>query len=373
LKILFINYEYPPIGGGASNATFFMAKAMKDLGNEVSVMTAAFGELKGYSSEEENIHIYRIKAKRAAKDRSNMIEMLSFVMSAFWQVGGIIRQQKIEKIIIFFSIPCGVLGPYIRWRWKLPYIISLRGGDVPGTEPHLLKIHYLIRPIRQYLMKKAKAIVANSKGLAELSQKYDPFAVKIIPNGVDTHFFYPEKSIKSKFYFLFVGRFQPQKNLFVLLKSFANVLQNADNQDIMLVMVGDGFQKNELQNYAQQLGINHKIEWRGWLDKPSLRKTYQEADCVLNPSTYEGMPNVLLEAMACGVPAIASNIMGNDEVIKHGHNGFLFELSKPEDMVHYMMKMMDKNLQSELAQNARCWVSENFSWHTVAESYANIF
>lgn len=361
------------MGGGASNATFFMAKAMRDLGHEVSVMTAAFGGLKGYSLQEENIHIYRISAKRASKDRSNMTEMLSFVLSAFWNVGQVIREQEIEKVIIFFSIPCGVLGPYIRWRWKLPYIISLRGGDVPGTEQHLLKIHQFIRPIRQFLMKKSVAIVANSKGLAELSQKYDPFPVIIIPNGVDTAYFNPEKHLNTGFQFLFVGRFQPQKNLFLLLKSFSNLLQKTDNQNITLNLVGDGFQKEDLIKYAKELNINHKINWLGWLDKDSLKKSYQQADCVLNPSTYEGMPNVLLEAMACGVPAIASNIMGNDEVIKHKHNGYLFELSKPEDMTNYMLKILDRNLQKELAENARTWVSERFSWHSVCEMYSDIF
>ncbi len=357
------------MGGGASNATYFMALAMRDLGHEITVLTAAFGDLKGIENEEECIEVHRISAKRKAKDRSNMGEMMSFVWSAFWNIEKIIEQRKIEKVIIFFSIPCGVLGPYIRWRWNLPYIISLRGGDVPGTEPHLLKIHRIIQPIRQFLLKESVAIVANSKGLATLSQKYDPYPVEIISNGVDTQFFFPIEKRNENFTFLFVGRFQPQKNIFILLNCFADL----KNENVHLKIVGDGFQKDELQKFANELGISKNTEWLGWLDKKSLRNAYQQADCVLNPSTYEGMPNVLLEAMACGVPAIASNIMGNDEVVKDNFNGFLFDLSKSQEMTDRMSQILDRKTQKEFSINARKWVEENFSWHRVAEEYIELF
>ena len=80
----------------------------------------------------------------------------------------------------------------------------------------------------------------------------------------------------------------------------------------------------------KKLGIEDCLVWHGWVEKGRLREIYRSADCLVNPSLYEGMPNVVLEAMACGLPVIASRVPGNDAVVRHGETGWLFDLDKPE-------------------------------------------
>lgn len=372
MNVLIINYEFPPVGGGAANASFFIAKELQKLGHKVVILTSKYKDLKGYSHQDD-LHIYRINALRKSLHKSNIFEMMSFVISAFSCIGGIIRKNKIDKAIVFFTIPSGLIGPYILRRFNVKYIISLRGGDVPGLEPSLKKTHDRIRKMRQAILRKALSIVANSKGLAEASIKYDPFEVKIIPNGVDTSFYSPSKRVikNNEFNFLFVGRFQEQKNLFFLLEQFAIFAK--DKEKVILTLIGDGPLKNELMSFAESLNILDKLRWKNWQGKNELAKDYQEADCLINPSIYEGMPNVVLEAMASGLPIIASRIMGNDELVIHELNGFLFGLDEHEKFQNQMTILyLDEKLRMEMGTNSRKIVEANYSWNKVAKAYEEL-
>jgi len=209
-------------------------------------------------------------------------------------------------------MPCGLLGPTLKNRYGVPYIIALRGGDVPGMEPGMDRVHALLTPVRRRILRQAHAIVANSKGLAEASQKADPFPVQVIPNGVDTTFFHPPSTRPAgRFTFLFVGRFQQQKNLAVVIDAFADAFAGTD---VRIRLVGDGPLKEDLIKQVQERGITAQVDFLPWQDKEGLRTQYQTAHCLINYSLYEGMPNVVLEAMACGLPTILSDIMGHQDL-----------------------------------------------------------
>lgn len=370
MTILLINYEYPPIGAGAANATYYMAKSFVELGNEVVVLTAGFQDKVGYELE-NGVHVYRVSSQRKKASSSSVIEMLSYLWHAKKQLKTIIQKHQIEKAIIFFSIPCGFLGSVLLKKYKIPYIISLRGGDVPGMEKGISSIHKIITPFRRNILDKALAIVANSKGLALASEKVDPFKVSVVPNGVDVNFFMPvEKTQNTYFKFLFVGRFQEQKNLEVVLQTFATTFKD---QSFYLTLVGDGPLKEGLVKKAKELCIENQLNWLPWQTKLGLKKCYQDADCLINFSLYEGMPNVVMEAMACGLPIIASNIMGHDELIEDGENGFLVNLNDKQGFADAFKKIAaDEELRKKMSRNNRVKVEENYSWHKVAESYLSL-
>jgi glycosyltransferase involved in cell wall biosynthesis len=370
VRILLINYEYPPIGAGAANATFHLAKELHALGNEVVVLTAGFESRVGYEKE-NGVHVYRLASRRKKISSSGIFEMLSYVLHARKELRKVINQHKIEKAILFFSIPCGFLGPYLKRKYGIPYLISLRGGDVPGMEKGINFIHRLIAPLRRRILRNASAIIANSKGLAAASEKADPYQVEVIPNGVDTEFFRPiERQESDEFVFLFVGRFQPQKNLIVLLNAFANI---STNKNIRLKLVGDGPQKNELINQCRILGIEDKVEFMPWQNKEGLLRLYHSSDVLINYSLYEGMPNVVLEAMACGLPIIASKIMGHEELVEEGLNGFLVELDNFQKLVLKMEVLLSDNpLRKMMMIKSRVKI-EIYSWLSVAERYLAAF
>lgn len=376
MNILLINYEYPPVGGGSATASAAIAGQLTSLGHVITVLTSQYGDLKG-ETEEGGVRVLRCPAIRKHPDRSGILEMFSFLTSAGLTLGSVIRQHRIEAAIVFFSFPCGPLGLWGLKRGNVPYIISLRGGDVPGNEAALAPLHRLLTPLRRHIFRKSVAVVANSPGLKEMSERADPWPVQVIPNGVDTDFFSPfvirGESKQRPFAFLFVGRFQTAKNLFYLFDHIAS-LKHSGVGAFVAHLVGDGPQHNDLRKHAKQIGIEDCLVWHGWVDKACLREIYRSADCLVNPSLCEGMPNVVLEAMACGLPVIASRVPGNDAVVRHGETGWLFELGKPDAFWKALRKMMEDRVQAiKMGQRGRAWVSKDFSWRRVAQAYAGLF
>jgi glycosyltransferase involved in cell wall biosynthesis len=302
--------------------------------------------------------------------------MASYVISAAFYMPFILKRHQLKGAIIFFSVPCGPLGLWGNLLFGLPYVISLRGGDVPGTEPSLDMVHKTIAPLRSWVYRRSKAVVANSMGLKQLSEKADVHPVDVIPNGVDTAFFTPGKKRDGSdrpIRFLFAGRFREQKNLFFLLEQM-NQVAKENHHPFHLHLIGNGPQEDALKRYARVLDIKHRIFWHDWSAKETLRDHYHVADCVINPSHYEGMPNVVLESMACALPIIASHVAGNDAVVKDQETGLLFEPGNGEQFRRSIKRIMeDRQLGRNMGEHGRQWVVENFSWEHSARAYLDLF
>jgi glycosyltransferase involved in cell wall biosynthesis len=369
MRILLINYEFPPIGGGAANATFNIGKCLSSKGHDVFVLTSSFRNLKGWSHE-QGMSVFRCRAIRKKRGQSSIIEMISYIISASLLLPRFIRKNSIEAMIVFFSFPCGPIGLLGNILCNTPYVVSLRGGDVPGNEERLSLLHKLLTPLRRFIFRNSKGIITNSEGLKELSFKADSYPAHVIPNGVDTDFYKPKKKKDSGAEkFLFVGRFQIQKNLFFLLEQMDKIVIEKGLR-IELYLVGTGPLENSLKKFAKKLRIKDQIHWHGWSSMESIREHYQKADCLLNPSFCEGMPNVVLEAMACGIPVIASNVPGNNDIIRHEDTGFLFDLDKPIQLQEAIISLAaNKHLISSMGDRGRNFVVEKYSWEKTANKY----
>src|SRR5258708_36941342 len=105
-----------------------------------------------------------------------------------------------------------------------------------------------------------------------------------------------------------------------------------------------------------------------------MRYVLESADCLVNPSLSEGMPNVILVGMACALPVIASRVPGNEELVRDGATGFLFDLQEPDSLMNAIGQLMnDRDLCARLGTNARNRVTKNFSWSNVAQAYLALF
>jgi glycosyltransferase involved in cell wall biosynthesis len=368
-RILIINYEYPPVGAGASNATFHIATSLVRMGHNVHVITSAFGPLSGFSTE-HGINIFRLKTLRRKKEQSSLLEMLQFLITVLFHLPSIVERVKPSACLIFFAFPCGPAGLPLKLIWKIPYILLLRGGDVPGSDPSVESIHRLLSPLRRIVYKNSDAVIANSKGLQELALQYDPdISIHVVTNGVDTAFFTPRLNLKKDtepFTFIYTGRICSQKNLGVLLKSFS--LLRARYGNVRLYMVGNGPDLKRLQSLNESISNKDIVIWVNWCDKGKLREYYHVSDCFIIPSKGEGMSNSVLEAMSCGLPVIASDCAGNTQLITNGDNGYLFN---PEDPIALcdLMYLLSKSPQhaKELGLNGREKCLASFSWDSTAD------
>jgi len=138
-------------------------------------------------------------------------------------------------------------------------------------------------------------------------------------------------------------------------------------------MVGDGPLREELRRQAAERGIASIIVWHGWLDHPTLRDLYQTSHCLVNPSLYEGMPNVVLEAVACGLAVIASDVPGNRELLEPGEVGELFQLSDGLKFRDLLLQRLTLRVPPALHPACVRRFTETHSWRRVAARYATLF
>jgi len=249
---LFINYEYPPIGGGSATACQQIARAFIRRGHRVVVLTAGIGSLVG-SIDEDGVTVVRVRALRKSVHQSGILEMLSYTLAASGEAIGLVKTHKIESTLTFFSVPGGIVGRWVHLRTGTPYVVALRGGDVPGTEPHLRFFYRIFQPLRHDIFQNARGILAPSQGLKELSEKTDPFPVQVVPNGVDTELFRPDPTRRTNVpCLLSVGRLHAQKNVGYLLNL---VSQIRSKTAVTARIIGDGPERSRLQELAAALGL----------------------------------------------------------------------------------------------------------------------
>lgn len=371
MRILIINSEFPPLGGGAGNASANLAREFAALDHQVLVVTCAFDSLPR-EEDWEGVKISRIPALRRRMDRSGALEQASFVLSGAFAVSKVVRRWRPDVIQAFFGVPAGLIAWWIQSIYKIPYIVSLRGGDVPGFRPYdFATYHRIIAPLLRKVWKRSAALVANSRGLKELAQAFDGrFPIYVIPNGVDLKRFAPPLHRQwSLPRLLFVGRLVYQKGLDILLPALSELKQLPWE----LTVVGDGPYRRSLENVALAHGISERINFTGWQRDSDLVRLYQAANIFVFPSRHEGMPNVVLEAMACGLPVVATSIAGNEELVAYSETGLLIPQEDPASLRKALSELLtNPELCKQMGGAGRKRVGEHFAWSSVAQQYIEL-
>ena len=368
MRILIMNGEYPPIGGGAGNASAHIAAQFERMGHLVTVVTSRFETLP-HQEQHGGVTIYRVPGLRRRQDRSNPLEQVIFILSAsLWALRAIPRFQP-QATLAFFGVPSGAVAWLIKKLYRIPYIVSLRGGDVPGFRPYDFRIyHQLVGPFLRVIWRNAAAVVANSRGLRQLATAFDSrFEISIIPNGIDLDSYKTNGRDWTFPRLLSAGRIVHQKGLDLAMRALGGLKE----LDWEWRIAGDGPQVPMLQTLANELGIRERVFFLGWQSREQLLKCYQQANVFLFPSRHEGMPNALLEAMANGLPVVASCIAGNEELVIDGDTGYLVPSENIESLQVALRKvLMDSGLREQMGTASRQRVEANYSWESTAQQYA---
>lgn len=377
MRILVVNYEFPPVGGGGGNVSANIAKQLVNLGVEVFVFTSHYKNLP-LQEKKDGYMIYRVRTIRRRLDRCSVVEMVSWMIISIYPLLKMIRKIKPDIVHIHFAVPGGPLGYIIKKVYKIPYVMTLHGGDVRGFEasiqPNLLftLLDFLIKLI----WRNADGVIAVSKNLQDLAKEQYQVNVHYIPNGVDVNYFLPAKDSRKKderITIIFVGRITKQKGLKYLLKSIPIVLQMT-NIPIQLEIIGDGDLRYENEKLANDLDIKKYVEFRGWLSTEDVLSYLRRADIFILPSIAEAFPTtVTLQAMACGLPIIASNLPDAEKLIQPGENGFLFPIGDSKRLAEYITTLIqNQNLREEMGRKSRQKALE-YQWINIAQKYLEFF
>lgn len=377
LKILILNYEYPPLGGGAGIVTKHLAERFVEKGFQVHVVTAWFPGQPEYSSE-GNLSIIRLKSRRKQTFRSNPIEMYSWAKHALNYFKELPDQKPFDICLANFTMPGGLVAKYVQKRWNVPYVILSHGHDIPWFAPKQMFLwHALTFPWIRNILRRSSANIILTDQLKESADDFigKEYAHKnvVIPNGMlmdqyKSGFINKDKTVQV----LFVGRMVEQKNPMTFLKACKAI--NDLKIPAHFTMVGDGPLKSQVEKMAIQLEINN-IDIMGQLSHYDVLKTYEKTDVLILPSREEAMSMVILEALSRGIYVISTPVSGVKSLIEENVNGHLIkfdqELSISEAFADFYYNKYTQNYQypEEVIKK----LFSRYSWDIVVNQYTHLF
>ena len=364
MKILMLNYEFPPVGGGASPVTFELCRQLVKMGHQVDVVTMRYGGLARFETV-DGINIYRTPAIRKRPDICYTHELATYLPGALVRTVRLAKREKYDIIHCHFIVPSGPLAWITSKLTKIPFLITCHGSDVPGHNPDRFgTAHRLITPAWRFLARSGSVLTSPSEFLKTSILENCPGAqVRVIPNGIYTKQFAPGKKTKSILMCSRIFKF----------KGFQYAIAAVKDMEIdwQVNVVGEGPYLAELRRLAE--GSKPEIKFWGWLDKTDKRfyELFGESSIFVFPSEAENFPTVLLEAMAAGMAIITSTAGGCPEVV-----GDAALLVQPRDaaVIRSNLKRLisSAKLRRQLASAALERV-QRYNWPNVAQQYLNCY
>lgn len=378
MKILFLNYEYPPLGGGAGNATQYLLReyaGMQDL--EVHLVTSSVDESVHIISVAPNVTVHSVPVGKNGKNLhfQSAKDLLRYAWAGFWYANGLLRKERFDMIHAFFSVPCGFMAQRLSNIHDIPYIVSLRGADVPGYSERFTAWYFFLRPVIKNIWSHAARVVANSSGLRLLAlQTNIDQKIDVIPNGIDTVEFKPDTAREEDgiFRILCVSRITPRKGIRFLIEGF-DMLQKKHESKMELWIIGEGDELPELRELVSSLGLHKSVKFFGRVAHEKLSVFYGLADVFVLPSLNEGMSNTMLEALASGLPIIATVTGGTEELVSDGGNGLYIDKGSPADIASKLQVVLTDIARRKRMGGESRRRAERMSWENVAKQYAELY
>ena len=389
MKIGVITSAYPEYEDDPHG--IFVHRLMKEVrkqGHEVHVLAPYTGnktefQLNGVHVQKFN-YFYPKRFQKLA-GRSGMIDnvkegvfvkfqFLSFII--FNVINSLRKLKEMDIVHVQWPIPNGLGALFLKWVYRIPYI-----NTVYGEEVYLSK-RYHVTTILKFLVYWSSDIVTISNATYEacLNVGLPGLKLDIIPFGVDTSFYRPLDVFKDKqiFQILSVGYLIERKGFMYLISSIKDVL--SEHENVRLKIVGTGPQELQIRNHISELNLEKHVEIIGNITDDELLKLYNSSDLFVLPSIIdsqgntEGLGVVLIEAMACGLPVIGSNIGGIPDIIRDRETGLLV----PQKDIHQLSIAMkelieNKDLMEKIANNGYQMVKNKFSWEKIARDYIDCY
>jgi len=244
-----------------------------------------------------------------------------------------------------------------KWLYKKPLIV--RAGFSLSTnlrQPGFIPL-LLARLVESLALKYADRVIVTTSQIQSLYQKKN-HNISVIPNFVDTNLFFPTaKSAGALFHLLFVGRLSPEKNIGSLIFAIK------DMQNIVLTIIGEGEKRKELEDLS--LGAEATIQFVGAVPHDQLPYYFGQADVFVLPSLVEGHPKVIIEAMAAGLPIVASDVRGINTLLEQGRTGLLISPNTQAIRIGIETLLNDPLKREALGKNAREVAEQEFSFEKI--------
>jgi glycosyltransferase involved in cell wall biosynthesis len=370
MKVLMINYEYPPVGGGGGVLCRDLAEGMVDRGHEVSVVTSQF-ENSPRSEEVNGVTLHRVPVwMRRQQNVASMASMLSYVPMAIGRGGELLAGRSYDLINTYFAVPSGPAGCYLSWRYDLPDVLHILGGDIydpsKSLSPH--RIPFLRGTVGK-MMQWADRVVAESTEVENNARRYygttrhiDIIPLAVRPNPYESASRAGLGLKEQRFTLVTVGRLIRRKNLSELLEIFGTIHGRIPCQ---LLIVGEGPERKGLEEQAAAMGLADSVTFAGRVSERRKFELLLASDVYVSTALHEGFGIVFLEAMECGLPVVCYDRGGQTDYLGNGETGYVVGFSDKDTFANqccflYEHEQIRMNVSSHNASYVKNFYIDKF-------------
>lgn len=364
MNILVLNYEFPPLGGGAAPVCRDIAIQLRDRGHDVTVLTMGFECLPSYE-ELQGVKIYRLPCLRRKKNVCKPWEQYSFLVAVRFFMKKHMLTHHYDVCHTHFVIPTGEAAKWIKKKYGIPYVITAHGSDVEGhNQKSTMKImHRILRGGWQRIVSGSYAVVSPSKYLMELMQhNYSCDKYAYIPNGIEWdkwHQYAKEENKKNTI--LVMGRLQKFKNVQMILQA----LKMVNPGEWKVEILGDGPYRQELERMVSESGLAKRVHFHGWVDNGTEAQltVIKEASLYISASRFENCPMSVIETAAAGCYPLLSDIPAHRQLI--AGDQYFFKLNDIQELAEKIQNIVvSKEKRVENVEDI-----SRFDWKNIIKQY----
>jgi len=364
--------------GGTENVAYHLAVNMGLKGHKITIFTSSIDSKFTIEEQNRNITVYRYPTNFRIKGRN--ISPKLFL--------GLVDDLPLDIIHLHLSNSINNLGAqrYAKKR-DLPLVVTYHGDperDLGGFA-YKLGVYLFASCILKKILTNANVIISPSRHYINESRFLREYQDKItvIPNGINIKDFdLPLSKEKcreklglplNKYIILFLGALSPYKGPDILVKAMQKVIKKIPN--VELVLCGEGGLKTKLKELSNKLNLNEYLRFAGFIDEKLKPLYYKSADIFVLPSTMktECYPLAILEAMACGLPIVTSDIGGISDAVKNGKNGLLVPPKNSEALADAIIYLLEgEDVRERMGKNGKEKV-KNYSWERITEMTEEVY
>lgn len=374
MRILVLNHEFPPTGGGGGRAAEDICRGLAKRGHEVTVLTSHLRGLP-YEEKRDGYQIIRIASLRTEPYRASFVVMAAYVLAGLWAGYRYMRLLQPDVIHVHFAVPAGALAWMLSRLSGIPYVLTVHLGDVPeGVAEKTSGWFRWVYPFTRLIWRDAGHIAAVSEFTRGLAlKKYNreiEREIQIIPNGVDVNSLKPDRiGLNDPPRIVFAGRFMPQKNPLQVVRTLGEL------RDLpwQCVMIGDGPLLEDVKRAVAENGPQDRFQFTGWLGGAEVLSWFDQSDILFMPSLSEGLPVVGVEALAKGLAIVASQVGGFVDIVEDDRNGFLVQPADLPTFSNALRQLLSDEDCLLSFRNASLERARQFDIHRIVEQYEQIF
>ena len=316
MRILMLNNEFPPLGGGTGTVNHaLLQRFAQEPHIQIDLVTSALGRQHEQARFDTRVRIFKVPVNNRNVHHSSNRELLTYAARALPVALRLHRSRPYDLCFAWSAVPAGGVALALRRLIRLPYIVRVCGPDIPGFEQRYGPLYPILTPAIRSVWRGAAAVVAKCEGEADMIRAVDPSTpVALIANGVDLKAFHVARIPDSgALRLICVARLIERKGQAHLIEAVRRLL--AEGIAVTLDLVGDGDALDAYQAQVEAAGVGRAVRFVGYVAREAIAGHYASAHAFVLPSYNEGMSVATLEAMAAGLPLVVTRTGGTADLV----------------------------------------------------------